>query len=435
MFSVLLALIAGCLYWGDQPVWDDNVLIVQYLWTTPVSELWSESMIGGVNAAGYFRPLSMSLLALLPSIWLIHVVTTILHAGSTALLFHFLGKDERAYFCSSLFAVHPICSEVLGWASCLPDAMAVHLGLWALILHPTTMVGASIALFLGLCCKEIAFLPLLIGLLVSSNRSRAAWLSWMLPIGLFVLLRSYAGVSSAVDISGKEILIPKVVGHGVWALLWPFPVMPVRDILSLSWVGATIGLVLLIGMIVRRPKGWWMLIVAPMLLSLPPVLSGYFAAERYLYLSLLGGCLWLGKELPTSLPRWAWLCCIPLLAVHGSRALIWKSDLALFSTAVEALPNSAYTWHLLGMSQLQSGAYRDCASSFERSLGNARPHVQAPFFRLVCLVEAEQFQEAFEHAERGETSGLSKEYVQYWIRAAEGAGQAGRAADLQTILE
>ena len=145
--------------------------------------------------------------------------------------------------------------------------------------------------------------------------------------------------------------------------------------------------------------------------------------------------MWLGKELPSTIPRWSWLCCVPLIAVHAIRAPAWQSDVALFSTAVDSLPESAYSWHLLGGSQLQLGDYTGCASSFERSLKKARPHVQAPFFYLRCLVEAEQFQSAFVYAESGQNSGLTKEYIQYWIRAAEGAGQLERAAELRRIID
>ena len=437
MIPFLMAILVGSFYWWGGAVWDDHELIVGYLWNIQPSSLWIEPVFGGENAASYYRPLAMHIMAALPSIASIHMFITVLHAFNSWLIYALLGENERAKLSATLFAVHPIASEVLGWASCVPDAMALNLGLLAVYWYKRNIWVAGIILLLGILCKEIAFLPLLVAICSTSDKAsrRKAAKILVLALGLVGVLRALFQVDTSITVQGKFDVIPKVVGYGTYSLFWPFPQMPVRDILTLPWLYAGIGLVLLGFMVWKSKNRWWLLMVFPMLVSLPPILTGYLAAERYLYMPLAGLCLWIGHSIPER-KRNAQLLLLILVfsGIHWFRSIPWHNDISLFTKATKSLPSSGYAWHLKGMAELHRNDFEQCADSFSTAMTTEHKHHKSRFMALVCLVESKQWRRGYSIAESGPMDNLTKEYIEYWIRAANGSNELKRAKQLQELL-
>ena len=88
---MLLALFTGLIYQSGDAVWDDHILIVDDLAQRPLSgilSLWGSPVGSNGPGQGYYRPVSMMLLALLGQggIWFIHVAVAVMHTVSTGLL-------------------------------------------------------------------------------------------------------------------------------------------------------------------------------------------------------------------------------------------------------------------------------------------------------------------------------------------------------------
>ena len=140
--GMLLLLVVACIVllpytWGEL-VWDDHILLTEGLWKEgSVSSIWMQSVQGGEIASQYYRPIPMTIFALVQNITILHLISLMVHMGSTCLLSEWLrsrfDQDSIVYMGALLFALHPIQTEVLGWASCLPDILAVHFGLWSVV--------------------------------------------------------------------------------------------------------------------------------------------------------------------------------------------------------------------------------------------------------------------------------------------------------------
>ena len=388
---VLLAICAVVLYPYTQGglVWDDHTLLTDGLWQTEsVLEIWTQSVQGGEIATQYYRPIPMTIFALVHSITLLHTIALFVHLGSTWLMSEWLGarfeQKGIVYLGALLFALHPIQTEVLGWASCLPDILAVHFGLWAVVFagKERSVWWIAGAVLCGLLSKEISLLPLLAFAVegcVSGYLKRRQWSvpSWAFPVGsillLVIVLRMVLQVETVFPASFDNV--PRTtlvtVGMGWFSWLVPFPHYPVRDVwvlpmwsVYIGWVWCVVCLLLI--------RNWmaWVIVMGGLILSLPPVWVGYFAAERYLYVASIG-FVWItctvlsSSRVSSRVLQLMMLCWIASTAViHRERAPIWSSDSNLFAEAVRTMPTSGYTWHLQGLSQIQRGDFNSAFESF-----------------------------------------------------------------------
>jgi hypothetical protein len=359
------------------------------LWTAPIR-------IEGPGAS-YYRPLALSVMAVLGWIGLpaIHLGTLLLHAGSAGLLVRILAgmgcRGAGVWMGALVFAVHPLVSEVLGWASAMPDALAVTLGLaavaagggWRLTLW---VVAAAL-------CKETALLiPAAFGL--AGGLRSGWWRAWGLAVAGWLLIRMGVGVATPDLGLDKLDLVPLAMGWSIGSVAWPFPLSAVRDLLApptvVPWLG--LALVLVLALSSRRDKPAWaglgLLVMAPAL-ALPTVLDGYLVGERYLYPGLVGLAIWLAARVTWSPPRWVGPVVVgAALLVHGFRAVDWRDDMSLFGAAGLANVESSYAWHFLGVTHGKAGRWRDAAFCLKQAIATGHPHPEDTFLRLQALVRA-----------------------------------------------
>ncbi len=400
--------------------------------------LWTRSVGGGEVGAGYYRPLSMTALALLGSLGIpaVHLAAAALHAGSTALLQSLLRGRSGWRAGALLFAVHPLASEALGWASALPDVLAVHLGLWAVLLARRSAAAAAALLLLGALSKETALLLLPAGLLAALAPPRGWW-AWLLGTAAALGLRLAAGTGAAWAISGKLGLVPLALAWPAGSLLLPRPLTAVRDLLAAPGWALPLGLATAAGMaaLARRDRLAWAglaLAIAAPALALPPTLTGYLAAERYAYPALVGAAFWLAAVLPAR--RWTTAAGAPLvllaLGLHIQRARAWTSDEALFGSATRALPGSSYAWHFLGAARAREGRPCEAAEAFEQAVLTGHPHPADREQALAMLLACGQPGRALAWAEAGPSQDLSLSYVLRWALAAARSARCEHARDI-----
>ncbi len=442
----LAALAAAAVYATGGPVWDDHTLILDTLVpmvrSGALPDLWTRAVGGGEVGAGYYRPLSMTALALLGSLGIpaIHLAAAALHAGSTALLQRLLIGRPGWRAGALLFAVHPLASEALGWASALPDVLAVHLGLWSVLLARRSTAAAAALLLLGALSKETALLLLPAGLLADLAPARGWW-SWLIGTASALGLRLAAGTGAAWAISGKLGLVPLALAWPVGSLLLPRPLTAVRDLLAAPGWALPLGLATAAGMaaLARRDRLAWAglaLAIAAPALALPPTLTGYLAAERYAYPALVGAAFWLAAALPAR--RWTIAAggALALLAagLHIRRARAWTGDEALFGSATRSLPTSSYAWHFLGAARQRDGRPCEAAEAFEQAVLTGHPHPADREQALAMLLACGDPERALAWAESGPSQGLSLPYVLHWALAAARSTRCGTALEIATPI-
>ena len=461
--TILRLLLMACLVllpysWGGL-VWDDHILLTDGLWKNDsMSAIWMQSVQGGEIASQYYRPIPMTIFALVQNITILHLISLVVHLGSTWLLSEWLRsrftQDSIVYMGALLFALHPIQTEVLGWASCLPDILAVHFGLWSVVwaVNGRSSVLVSGALLGGLLSKEIALLPLLaLGLdtVWTAYREEGRWIvpKWgVSAIGIIIVVAVVRGAFQVETVLPYTFdTVPRTtattIGMGWFSWLVPFPHYPVRDVWVLPMWSVYVGWAwcILCLSTIRNRMGW-LIAMGGLVLSLPPVWIGYFAAERYVYVASIG-FVWLtctvlstNRIAPNILKGVGVLWVFSTGIIHWNRAEIWSSDERLFAEGVQTLPTSGYTWHLQGVSQIQRGEFGEAFDSFKTASLQQRTHYQSREFAIRSALEAGRTTEAFQFAEQGPKEGLSRGYLEAWLQSAEAVGNTERASELKQTL-
>ncbi|MDP6935094.1 MAG: hypothetical protein QGG40_19385, partial [Myxococcota bacterium] len=284
--------------WFVEYSWDDEALVKDNQLTGSlanlpelfVRDLWSTTRLPTLKS-GYYRPLLLLSLAVdraafgLSSTFA-HVHSLAWHLlavwGLYGLLRRLLTPDEdttttgpalgsielRALLGATVFALHPVQSEVLALVAARNDSMAAAftvLALWILCSRTVSggkLVGAGVLAFLGLLSKESAVLvPLLLLALDLARWGRPV--GWRRYASLGAALAAYVGLRIAVDVGGE--LVPD---EGNWALVgrhaaqvlgvygslvvWPWPLTPARHVHYLPHLGNTLlGLLVCLGLL-----GW-----------------------------------------------------------------------------------------------------------------------------------------------------------------------------------
>ncbi len=426
------------------PVWDDSTLIAGRLVALDVggmADLWAGPITPEGPGSTYYRPLALSLMALVGRVGMpaLHLVALLAHAASAGLMVYLCRTTRAPLIAGLVFAAHPLASEVLGWASAIPDSLAVMLGL----------AGAAAGGGVGLClltlagglCKETALLvPVCFGL-AGLLRPRW-WRAWLLAVVVLMGLRFAVAVQAPPAVWHKVSFLPPAISWSLSGLVWPFPLSAVRDVrLAPAWA-TWVGALVVVGMAVgaRRERVAWsgigLVVLAPVL-ALPTVLDGYLVAERYMYPALVGAGLWVASVLSVQGRLRAFLGAVVVAGGVSSswlRSPDWTSDLALFDAAVAAEPRSSLAWHLKGMAHLRASQPSKAADSLYLAIAQGHPYPTDHTLRLRALVEAGRSQEALAWAEEGPAEGLTATHMAWWVRAAWEAGDADRAAGLIRIL-
>jgi hypothetical protein len=261
----------------------------------------------------------------------------------------------------------------------------------------------------------------------------------LLIVGVRWFFQVHTVLPSSLDNVPRTTFV--TIGMGWFSWLVPFPHYPVRDVWVLPMWSVYLGWAWSIWCLVTiRNRMGWLIVMGGLLLSLPPVWVGYFAAERYLYVASIG-FVWLtcaildsSRLSPTFLYGLMVMWIVSTGKIHWDRAEIWASDQGLFEQAVTTLPTSGYTWHLQGMNYIRYGEFASAFTSFKNASQQAHTHYQSGEFAIRSALEANMTMEAFQFAESGPKENLSRGYLEAWLHSAQAVGDEKRINELRSTL-
>lgn len=380
--------------------------------------------------------------------WSWHLVNVLLHAGISVLVLR-LGVRwglpvAAAGVGALLFAVHPVHVEVVAAVHGRKDLLATAFVLGVALAHPRAReesgpwVLAAVLLLAGaVLSKETGVMAVAVvaaGDLLSRRRreilrapgTRALYAAYGATLLLYLLVRIRVTgglgvpetafwdnplVGAAPGIRLATALA--VVGQGVGTLLVPAVLSPdysyaaiplAQGLLDPRVLGAV---ALMAGAVwaawrLRERAPWVGVAVAWYGLTLLPgsnllVLVGTIFGDRLLYLPSVAFCIAVGAGLHTLLAgrgrqrgRAVALAGIVLLVAGLSLRTVqygaaWSDDVALFSWAVEAVPNSTKAHHKLGEELLRAGRAAEALPYLDRALEIAPDNIYAAATREQAL--------------------------------------------------
>ncbi len=305
-----------------------------------------------------------------------HVATAL---AAFALLRRLLRNDWAACAGALLFALHPVQTETVAWASGMKDLLAgffVIVALWQYVAwveqrRRSRYVIALLAMALGMLCKPTAvvmpLLALFIDLLLLHRplrvAARSVWplFAMALPCVIWTKLAQPAWLGAGVPLLQRPIVACDALAFYLWKLVWPARLAmdygrTPAVVMAHGWVVATCVVPLAIVALLWTYRHHLSHVAIAALLfvcSLLPVLgfvpfefqTRSTVADHYLYLPMLGVALaaaWAVRRFASQ--RVVFYTAAIVLGALALRTLdqtrYWKDSRALFAHAIEVNPNS-----------------------------------------------------------------------------------------------
>jgi protein O-mannosyl-transferase len=393
-------------------VWDDHFLVQGSPLVTelhPVAEYFKSAFWNSPESGDsrvYYRPLVILSLAIDYSLHGgnaagFHLTNSCLHALNAILFYALLRRNRTgpwlALFISAAWALHPRLTEAAAWIAGRTDVLATTFVLVALLVYrrraPLRMAAAACLMFLGLLSKEVALAGVcslvaaeVAGSVQKSSQApalvrRRLWAAcWTaaLPCAALIaywMLRvtglSTGGTAITPELTGEArvMLALAAIGHYTFMVFVPWlPRLQIGDVRAPDSAFAGLGvLVLLAFMTLGYRHGRWVLdlprprrvsvvtgsalglVALGLVLHIIPISVGVTAADRFLYLPLIGlglataPCLqgWLRAGSPRRAEWGAWggsALLISCFAASYFRIGDWCSEPQLWLKAYRTTP-------------------------------------------------------------------------------------------------
>jgi tetratricopeptide (TPR) repeat protein len=421
LFFFLLLIVYGTSLSYGFVRWDDGMLIYENpairgitlknlytVFTTYDPELYIpltlisyqlDYMIGGINPAIYhFHNLFL------------HLVNSLLVSW---LLLCLLRKKWMALFLGLLFAVHPLNTETVIWASARKDLLSIAFFLLSIISYITWRqngskkfyIGSIAAFALGLLAKvTIIGLPLLLILIdwKEGRPANARIVKEKIPYFAFSILFAIIAFFGKTGVLGsstftEKILIPtksfifyieKFILPTNLSVLYPF-----TSNVSFANPALLIPLVVMIAIIsigiysLKSTKtiffglAWFALCVSPSVLNFSKGDFLYFASDRYAYAGMIGLLVILGTYLSKLIDEsrhkevLASGCAVILfgMGITGyMQSMTWESSQSLFQNAIDTYPNSAIAYNNIGNHLRSTGETDKAIEHYDTALSLSR---------------------------------------------------------------
>lgn len=434
---LILSIVTAIAYtalWPAEFAWDDEALVRDNQWTGSLSslpelftrDLWSTTKLSSLES-GYYRPLFLVSLAVDRALFGLsataaHVVSLGWHLLAVAALLALLRRlvpEDRALLGATIFALHPLQSEVIALVAARNDSMAAAMTLGALWLVVDAQPRAGRAALAGLLAfgallsKESAVLApgLLLALDLARWRRPGSPLRYV-PLILAVLayfgLRAAAGVGGSMDAldHGLSVLGQHLAEIGATyasMLVWPWPLSPARHVYYLpplaSMLPGLVVLLALIGCALRwgERRGlvvaglvWAGLTFAP---TLAATIDKGLLGERYLYFPIAGLALCVAAALPRAPLRLAALFAIPCVVVLQLRLPQWRDSRTVWEAA-HAVQPTPFTMAGLGWYLHRDGELDAAVPLLVGALEGDPPYRDVCELVVLALLEAKQPAEA-----------------------------------------
>ena len=369
----------------------------------------------------YFRPmfnslftLNYALFGISPPGW--HLANLVIHGAVTLLVFlvarEMTGRRLVAVVTAALFAVHPVHAEPVAWVSGVTDP------LMALFLLPAfyfylrfrtnsrwyLLAGALVFYFFALLSKEPAIaLPLVVAYCELFHFKAKAPLSqkliqaskhvgfFLVPTAIYYLMRLNAlglgtlGPQSRYPLVPALLTIPLAIVKYLGLMFIPLgysyqhytelvqTVGSVSFILPFALILAIAGGVALVRS--RRltfAAVWFIVMLAPALVTIRSFEPAYLVQERYLYLPSMGICLalalgiewvgkrdWFGVRQPVLAAALTVILLLVWSAVYIRQNRTWDNTISVYKNSVAVAPLSATAHALLSRTYYDAGRPRE----------------------------------------------------------------------------
>ncbi len=322
-----------------------------------------------------------------------HLSNLLFHLLCTVLLFRLLcvrgASGHAAALAAALWCLYPRLTEAVAWVSGRTDVLASLFVLAALLAQARPglprRIACALLLFLGLLCKEVALAgvagrarPELTSPGPLRARARRV-LPVLLALGGYLALRmSASGVSAPRSVSISTLLFRATAAVGRYFVLFLTPWLPNVQIGQLSMPGAgyaVLGsavLIALAALLVRfrtrlTPPAWSALTLSALglglVVHLVPFSINVIAADRFLYLPLLGVALLVTPAL-AAVARARLVAAVGYalsLSFAGAtfvRASAWADEVTLWTQTFHANPDNEFlACAQLGRLYLRAGLF------------------------------------------------------------------------------
>jgi Flp pilus assembly protein TadD len=418
-------------------VYDDLQQVLENRWITDfkyLPEVFAQDVWGfehGEIGWHYYRPLMHVSYMLTYALfgleaWGFHLVNVLLHAAISVLVFVIIGRVLKqpngaeaptwpwpAFAGASLFATHPVHTEVVAWVAGIPELSYTALALLSVLAYvksrergdSRTLYAASLGLFaLALLAKETALVfPALLAAFDRISERDLRRLPWIRYAGFAVVAVLYVGLRLTVlggvapyrrhaELSAFEYAInsPPLFAAYLGKLLWPVglnafyvfhPIHSLLDPRGLGGVAVAAGaLAGIVGCWRVHPRAFFgaSVILLPLLPALYiPGLGENTFADRYLYAPSVGLAVLVAIGLRALVERgWkprglAVSAAIVVAAFSGGtvlRNVVWRDELRLWTDTVKKSPDGATPRNNLGLAYSALGQNERAIEQFEAAI-------------------------------------------------------------------
>jgi len=390
-------------------------------------------MFSAVPGHDMYRPLLMVTFAVdyliggyNPLVWRLtaislHALTAIgIYCAFLVILRRFKVPASRgaAVAAGLFFALHPVLTETVNYASARSSLLAACFAVWALVCHVRALEArergsrirwmvSSCVLFAGsLLSKEIAVvLPaLLLWLAILDKRGDAYWavVPSVAVVALCLVVRDIVLGQAVIDFADRAAKVAtadkgtgaartvmenlstqsRVIGAYVLMFLWPFDLCVYRDVRvsHTPWeAGVIAGAVVILGMLwaawrlrAKNPTAsfglvWFLVALAPTSSIIP---LNQVMNEHRLYWPGVGLAFVLGAFVRGRRVAVPWVVATACIAgaVTAQRNTEWHDSLSLWESAVRTSPDSAGAWNGVGVERRIRGDYAGAQEAFLRAL-------------------------------------------------------------------
>lgn len=399
--------------------WDDGLLITENAWVhgltwanvkhvftnydpelyVPLSLLSYQVnyAVGGLDPFGYH---------------LVNLILHILNASLVGVLALTLSKNRWcAVFCALAFAVHPLNTEAVAWASGRKDVLSAFFCLCSLLGYLRWRASkdkrwllVSVTCFaLGLLSKvNTILLPMLLLLLAWREHGTVTKKDWMAAIPyavlsvIFGIIAAFGKLANTGFLWDKFLMACKAVAFYLGKLVLPtdlsvlYPYTKPISILTpnLAWsvlvvlaiTALTVRLWLKRGL--REPLFAWAFFLILLIPSFSNVTKGhnelldvYFGSDRYAYLPSIGvfflaglGMAWLARQEWRAAAGIIACAVTPLSVGAYVQSMTWKDSWTMFSHVAEARPNAYVAYTNLGTLLVQDGKIDEGLAQYRKAL-------------------------------------------------------------------
>ncbi len=379
--------------------------------------------------------------------FLFHLTSLLLHCGSALLLFFILKRMFKfeliAAFGALLFALHPLNTEAVAWASALKDILSSFFFFGSLLLYlrwrddgRSGIPWGSLVLFvLALLSKvTVAMLPFVLLLMdwrdgeLPTVRSLREKLPYCGLSGLFIIIALFGKAKGIGELGlwKTGLLAAKSILFYLQNFFFPLHLSVIYaqqtpvTLTSPEFFIPVLGVLILVALIITLHKQWrdasfgltfFLLMLLPNFANFWKNRFIFFASDRYTYIPMIGLivilcslCVFIlsrreHQRRPISISLGAVITLLAVLTFLQTRP--WATDISLYSNVLRWYPDSALAQNNLGDAYYREKNQDLALQWFTKAVDQNPSYIQAIDNAAGVYLARGQYDQAQEWFQRG----------------------------------